>query len=56
ADGLGFASYKNISPKSKEKLSSFKKEYLKKIIACHDAELSRNGKKLYFKRLSQFRK
>ncbi len=42
ADGLGFASYKNISTKSKEKLSSLKKEYLKKIIACHDAELSRN--------------
>ncbi len=42
ADGLGFASYKHLSPKSKEKLSSLKKVYLKKIIACHDAELSRN--------------
>ena len=42
ADGLGFASYKHLSPKNKEKLSSLKKEYLKKIIACHDAELSRN--------------
>ena len=42
ADGLGFASYKNISTKSKEKLSILKKEYLKKIIACHDAQLSRN--------------
>jgi len=42
ADGLGFASYKHLSPKSKEKLSSLKKEYSKKIIACHDAELSRN--------------
>ena len=42
ADGLGFASYKHLSPKNKENLSSLKKEYLKKIIACHDAELSRN--------------
>ncbi len=42
ADGLGFASYKHLSPKNKEKLSSLKKEYSKKIIACHDAELSRN--------------
>jgi len=42
ADGLGFASYKHLSPKIKEKLSSLKKEYSKKIIACHDAELSRN--------------
>ncbi len=42
ADGLGFASYKHLSPKSKEKLSRLKKEYLKNIIACHDAELSRN--------------
>ena len=42
ADGLGFASYKHLSPKNKEKLSSLKKEYLKKIIACHDSELSRN--------------
>jgi len=42
ADGLGFASYKHLSPNSKEKLSSLKKVYFKKIIACHDAELSRN--------------
>ena len=42
ADGLGFASYKHLSPKSKEKLSILKKEDLNKIIACHDAELSRN--------------
>ena len=42
ADGLGFASYKHLSPIIKEKLSSLKKEYSKKIIACHDAELSRN--------------
>jgi cytosine/adenosine deaminase-related metal-dependent hydrolase len=42
ADGLGFPSYKHLSPKIKEKLSSLKKEFLKKIIACHDAEVSRN--------------
>ena len=44
ADGLGFASYQHLSPKSKEKLSILKKKkiYLKKIIACHDGEISRN--------------
>ena len=42
ADGLGFASYDQLSPSQKERINDLKKEYDGKIIACHDAELSRN--------------
>ncbi len=42
AEGLGFASYNQLSPSSKERIQGLKKEYNGKIIACHDAELSRN--------------
>ncbi|MFX0049121.1 MAG: amidohydrolase family protein [Candidatus Hermodarchaeota archaeon] len=42
AEGLGFASYDQLSPSNKEQIKGLKKEYNGKIIACHDAELSRN--------------
>ncbi|MBY8987796.1 MAG: amidohydrolase family protein [Candidatus Lokiarchaeota archaeon] len=42
ADGLGFASYDQLSSQYKEKMHVLKKEYFGKIIACHDAELSRD--------------
>jgi hypothetical protein len=42
ADGLGFASYDQLPPKSKEYLLLLKKQNLGKTIACHDAELSRD--------------
>jgi len=42
ADGLGFASYDQLSSENKEIIRSLKKEYLDKIVATHDAELSRN--------------
>jgi len=42
AEGLGFASYDQLSPSSKERMRSLKQDYNGKIIACHDAELSRN--------------
>ena len=43
ADGLGFASYDKISLENKEIIRSLKREYLDKIVATHDAELSRDG-------------
>ena len=42
ADGLGFASYDQLSSENKEIIRSLKREYLDKIIATHDAELSRD--------------
>lgn len=42
ADGLGFASYDQLSPKYKENLLLLKEKNLGKTIACHDAELSRD--------------
>lgn len=42
ADGLGFASYNQLSSSNIETLTELKKRYDGKIIACHDAELSRN--------------
>ncbi len=42
ADGLGFASYDQLSSKNKEIIRSLKSEYLDKIVATHDAELSRD--------------
>ncbi len=42
ADGLGFASYDQLSSENKEIIRSLKSEYLDKIIATHDAELSRD--------------
>jgi cytosine/adenosine deaminase-related metal-dependent hydrolase len=42
ADGIGYASYKDISIKSKEKLILIKKNFPGKLISCHDAELERN--------------
>jgi len=42
ADGLGFASYDQLPPKSKENLLLLKEQNLGKTIACHDAELSRD--------------
>jgi cytosine/adenosine deaminase-related metal-dependent hydrolase len=41
ADGLGFASYNQLSPTHKELIFGLKNQYPNKIIACHDAELSR---------------
>ena len=41
ADGLGFASYNQLSPTTKELIIGLNKQYSNKIIACHDAELSR---------------
>lgn len=42
ADGLGFASYDQLSSENKDFIRHLKREYLDKIIATHDAELSRN--------------
>jgi len=42
ADGLGFASYDQLSLENKEIIRSLKREYLDKIVATHDAELSRD--------------
>jgi len=42
ADGLGFASYDQFSSENKEIIRSLKREYLDKIVATHDAELSRD--------------
>jgi len=42
ADGLGFASYDQLSSENKEIIRSLKREYLDKIVATHDAELSRD--------------
>ena len=42
ADGLGFASYDQLSAKHKENLLLLKEKNLGKTIACHDAELSRD--------------
>ena len=42
ADGLGFASYDQLSSENKEIIRSLKREYLNKIVATHDAELSRD--------------
>jgi cytosine/adenosine deaminase-related metal-dependent hydrolase len=42
ADGLGFASYDQLSSENKEIIRSLKREYLVKIVATHDAELSRD--------------
>jgi len=42
ADGLGFASYDQLSSENKDCIRSLKREYLDKIVATHDAELSRN--------------
>ncbi len=44
ADGLGYASYDQLSPIQKEKLLLLKEKNLGKTIACHDAELSRDEK------------
>ena len=41
-DGLGLSSYDQISLQEKEILHMLKKEYFRKIIACHDAELRRD--------------
>ncbi len=41
-DGLGLSSYDQINSEDKEILQRLKKEYLRKIIACHDAELGRD--------------
>lgn len=43
ADGIGLASYNNISDTIKEKLNEYKIRF-KKPIACHVAELKREGK------------
>ncbi|MFW9949651.1 MAG: amidohydrolase family protein [Candidatus Thorarchaeota archaeon] len=42
ADGLGFASYNQLSPSNKDHIHSLKKDYDRKLIACHDAEVSRD--------------
>ena len=42
ADGLGFASYDQLSLKHKENLLFLKEKNISKTIACHDAELSRD--------------
>jgi len=42
ADGLGFASYNRLSSENKELIRDLKKKYLNKIVATHDAELSRD--------------
>ncbi len=42
ADGLGFASYDQLSSENKEIIRGLKREYLDKIVATHDAELSRD--------------
>jgi cytosine/adenosine deaminase-related metal-dependent hydrolase len=42
ADGLGFASYDQLSSENKEIIRSLKREYLDKIVATHDGELSRD--------------
>ena len=42
ADGIGFASYDQLSSEKKEIIRSLKREYLDKIVATHDAELSRD--------------
>jgi len=42
ADGLGFASYNRLSSENKELIRDLKKKYSDKIIATHDAELSRD--------------
>ncbi|MFX0074156.1 MAG: amidohydrolase family protein, partial [Candidatus Hermodarchaeota archaeon] len=41
ADGLGLASYNQLSLTDKKNLIGLKKKYSKKMVACHDAELSR---------------
>jgi 5-methylthioadenosine/S-adenosylhomocysteine deaminase len=41
-DGLGLSSYDQMTSEGKEILQRLKKEYLEKIIACHDAELVRD--------------
>jgi len=43
ADGFGFASYRHLTSRIKEKLKEFKKSK-KKIFACHDAEYVRDEK------------
>ncbi|MFX0009146.1 MAG: amidohydrolase family protein [Candidatus Hermodarchaeota archaeon] len=42
ANGIGFASYNQLSPDHKNIIIGLKNKYRSKIIACHDAELSRN--------------
>lgn len=42
ANGIGFASYDQLSPDHKNTIIGLKNKYRSKTIACHDAELSRN--------------
>ena len=42
ANGIGFASYNQLSPDDKNTIIGLKEKYRSKTIACHDAELSRN--------------
>lgn len=41
-NGIGFASYVQLSSDLKDTIIGLKKKYRSKTIACHDAELSRN--------------
>jgi cytosine/adenosine deaminase-related metal-dependent hydrolase len=42
ANGIGFASYSQLSPDDKNTIIGLKNKYRSKTIACHDSELTRN--------------